>query len=175
MDRHATITAGCSAGRGAAGRQPRRPALRLARDGDAARVAATIETTEGPVSDEVWATALALPGGGTVVIGHDTDEIDRVRKTTLRAMGLGLAPALLLSGLGGLMLASRARRRLAVTEAALAEVMRGDLRRRLPVGARGDEFDRLAGNVNGCSTRSSGWWRKSAASVTRSRTTCARR
>lgn len=149
MDRHATHYGGVFGPDGArrAGNLVALPS-RLARDGDAARVAATIETTEGPVSDEVWATALALPGGGTVVIGHDTDEIDRVRKTTLRAMGLGLAPALLLSGLGGLVLASRARRRLAVTEAALAEVMRGDLRKRLPVGARGDEFDRLAGNVN---------------------------
>ncbi|MGM9458246.1 HAMP domain-containing protein, partial [Lacticaseibacillus rhamnosus] len=47
-----------------------------------------------------------------------------------------------------LFLAGRARRRLAATEAALDRVMRGDLRQRLPVDGRGDEFDRLAGNVN---------------------------
>jgi signal transduction histidine kinase len=45
-------------------------------------------------------------------------------------------------------LTSRARRRLAATEAAVAEVMRGDLRTRLPVGPQDDEFDRLTRNVN---------------------------
>ncbi|MFH6783885.1 MULTISPECIES: sensor histidine kinase [Methylobacterium] len=149
MDRHATHYGGVFGRDGVrrAGNLVARPAG-LADDGDAARVGATIETADGPIADEIWATALALPDGGTVVIGHDTDEIDRVRTTTLRAMSLGLVPALLLSGLGGLVLASRARRRLAATEAALAEVRRGDLRRRLPVGTRDDEFDRLARDVN---------------------------
>ncbi len=120
----------------------------LARDGDAYRVSATVDVAGRTLADEIWAAALALPDGGTVVIAHDSDEIDRVRMTTLRALGLGLVPTLMLSGLGGLLLARRARGRLAATEAALAEVMRGDLRKRLPVGTRGDEFDRLAGNVN---------------------------
>ena len=120
----------------------------LPRDGDAHRVSATVDVAGRTLDDEIWAAALTLPDGGTVVIAHDADEIDRVRVTTLRALGLGLVPTLLLSGLGGLLLARRARRRLAATEAALAEVMRGDLRKRLPVSGRGDEFDRLAGNVN---------------------------
>jgi signal transduction histidine kinase len=121
---------------------------RLPRDGDAYRVDANVDIAGRRLDDEIWAAALALPDGSTVVTAHDADEIDRVRSTTLRALGLGLVPTLALSGLGGLLLARRARRRLAATEAALAEVMRGDLRRRLPVGSRGDEFDRLAGNVN---------------------------
>jgi signal transduction histidine kinase len=40
------------------------------------------------------------------------------------------------------------RRRLAATQIALDRVMQGDLRQRLPIGERGDEFNRLAGNVN---------------------------
>ncbi|MBE7198052.1 MAG: HAMP domain-containing protein [Parafilimonas terrae] len=120
----------------------------LARDGDAYRVSAIVQVASRRLDDEIWAAALPLPDGSTVVIAHDSDEIDRVRVTTLRALGLGLVPTLALSGLGGLLLARRGRRRLAATEAALAEVMRGDLRRRLPVGNRGDEFDRLAANVN---------------------------
>ena len=121
---------------------------RLPRDGDAYRVSAVVQVAGRRLDDEIWAAALPLPDGSTVVIAHDSDEIDRVRVTTLRALGLGLVPTLALSGLGGLLLARRGRRRLAATEAALAEVMRGDLRRRLPVGKRGDEFDRLAANVN---------------------------
>ena len=53
-----------------------------------------------------------------------------------------------LQALGGLLLTSRARRRLAATEAAVAEVMRGDLGKRLPVGPGDDEFDRLTRTVN---------------------------
>lgn len=117
-------------------------------DGDAYRVNATVEVGGHRLADEIWAAALALSGGGTVVIAHDTDDIDTVRVTTLRALGLGLLPMLALSGIGGIVLARRGRRRLAATEAALAEVMRGNLGKRLPVGGRGDEFDRLAGNVN---------------------------
>jgi signal transduction histidine kinase len=120
----------------------------LPRDGDAYRVNATVEVGGRNLADEIWAAALALSGGGTVVIAHDTDDIDTVRVTTLRALGLGLLPMLALSGIGGFVLARRGRRRLAATEAALAEVMRGNLGKRLPVGGRGDEFDRLAGNVN---------------------------
>jgi signal transduction histidine kinase len=120
----------------------------MPRDGDAYRVGATVAIGGQTLHDEIWAGALALPNGDVAVIGHDADEVDRVRQTTLRALGLGLAPTLALAMAGGLFLAGRARRRLAATEAALAQVTRGDLRHRLPVGLRGDEFDRLAGNVN---------------------------
>lgn len=120
----------------------------LARDGEAYRVGARVDIAGHRLDDEIWAAALALADGSTVVVAHDADEIDRVRTRSLRALGLGLVPTLVLSGLGGLLLAGRARRRLAATEAAVAQVMRGDLGRRLPVGRHGDEFDRLAGNVN---------------------------
>ncbi len=117
-------------------------------DGDAYRVAAKVELGQRTIRDEMWAASLALPDGSVAVIGHDSDELDRVRDMSVRALGLGLVPTLVLSMAGGLLLAGRARRRLAATEAALDRVMRGDLRQRLPVDGRGDEFDRLAGNVN---------------------------
>ncbi len=120
----------------------------MPRDGEAYRVAATVAIGIHTLHDEIWAGALALPNGDIAVVGHDADEVDRVRETTLRALGLGLAPTLALAMAGGLVLAVRGRRRLAATEAALAQVTGGDLRQRLPVGPLGDEFDRLAGNVN---------------------------
>ena len=117
-------------------------------DGNAHRADAKVGTAKGRRDEEMWASALGLPDGSTVVIAHDTDEIDRVQARTLRALGLGLVPTLALSALGGALLAGRARRRVAATEAAVAQVMRGDLDQRLPVGDAGDEFDRLAGYVN---------------------------
>lgn len=117
-------------------------------DGDAYRVDATVEISQQTIRDKIWAASLALPDGSIAVIGHDSDELDRVQDMTMRALGLGLAPTVALSVAGGLFLAGRARRRLAATEEAMDRVMRGDLRQRLPVGTRGDEFDRLAGHVN---------------------------
>lgn len=117
-------------------------------DGDPYRVGAMVELAQQRIHDEIWAASLALPDGSVAVIGHDSDELDRVQGMTMRALGVGLAPTLALSMVGGLFLAGRARRRLAATEAAMDRVMRGELRTRLPVGTRGDEFDRLAGNVN---------------------------
>ncbi|MGU3661471.1 MULTISPECIES: ATP-binding protein [unclassified Methylobacterium] len=149
MDVHATHYGGLFAPDGTrrAGNLGALPA-RLARDGDAYRVSATVDLAGRSLQDEIWAAALALADGSTVVIAHDTDEIDRVKATILRALGLGLVPTLALSALGGLLLTSRARRRLAATEAAVAEVMRGDLGKRLPVGLGDDEFDRLTRTVN---------------------------
>ncbi|WP_457107173.1 ATP-binding protein [Methylobacterium sp. P5_C11] len=149
MDVHATHYGGLFAPDGTrrAGNLGALPA-RLPRDGDAYRVSATVDLAGRSLQDETWAAALALADGSTVVMAHDTDEIDRVKATTLRALGLGLVPTLALSALGGLLLTSRARRRLAATEAAVAEVMRGDLGKRLPVGPHDDEFDRLTRTVN---------------------------
>ncbi len=120
----------------------------LSLDGDAYRAEAKVGIGGRRLDEEMWSAGLKLPDGGVVVVAHDTDEIDRIKATTLRALGLGLVPTLALSIAGGVLLAGRARRRLAATEAAVAEIIRGDLRKRLPIGEAGDEFDRLAGNVN---------------------------
>ncbi len=61
------------------------------------RVSATVDLAGRSLQDEIWAAALALADGSTVVIAHDTDEIDRVKATILRALGLGLVPTLALS------------------------------------------------------------------------------
>ena len=117
-------------------------------DGEARRVDADVTIGDRRLGDQIWASGSKLTDGSVVVIGHDTDEVDRVQTRAIRAAALGIAPTLILSGLGGILLAGRARRRLASTELAVARVMQGDLRQRLPIGKADDEFDRLAGNVN---------------------------
>ena len=135
-------------GRRLAGNLEARPAD-LPLDGEVHRIGTQVAIAGRRLHEELWSAARSLDDGTVVVVAHDTDEIDRAKATVIRALGLALVPTLAFSILGGVLLAGRARRRLAATEAAVARVMRGDLRQRLPVGQAGDEFDRLARNVNG--------------------------
>ena len=118
-------------------------------DGQVQRIGTQVAIAGRRLREELWSASMALSDGSVVVVAHDTDEIDRAKATVIRALGLALVPTLAFSMLGGVLLAGRARRRLAATEAAVARVTRGDLRQRLPVGEAGDEFDRLAWDVNG--------------------------
>lgn len=118
-------------------------------DGEVRRIGMQVSIAGRRLREDLWSAAMAMGDGTVVVVAHDTDEIDRAKATVIRALGLALGPTLTFSILGGILLAGRARRRLATTEAAVARVMRGDLRQRLPVGGAGDEFDRLAEDVNG--------------------------
>jgi len=118
-------------------------------DGEVHRIGTQVAIAGRRLHEELWSAARSLEDGTVVVVAHDTDEIDRAKATVIRALGLALVPTLAFSILGGVLLAGRARRRLASTEAAVARVMRGDLHQRLPVGEAGDEFDRLARDVNG--------------------------
>ncbi|WP_419953555.1 ATP-binding protein [Methylobacterium sp.] len=131
-----------------AGNLDARPA-NLPLDGEVRRIGTEVAIAGRRLHEDLWSAAVALGDGTVVVVAHDTDEIDRAKATVIRALGLALVPTLAFSILGGVLLAGRAKRRLASTEAAVARVMRGDLRQRLPVGEAGDEFDRLARDVNG--------------------------
>ncbi len=119
----------------------------MPRDGEAYRVAATVAIGIHTLHDEIWAGAWPFrtatsPSSGTM----PTRSTGSARRPCGPSASAG--PTLALAMAGGLVLAVRGRRRLAATEAALAQVTGGDLRQRLPVGPLGDEFDRLAGNVN---------------------------
>ncbi|MGU3282481.1 ATP-binding protein [Methylobacterium mesophilicum] len=131
-----------------AGNLDARPAD-LPLDGEVRRIGTEVAIAGRRLHEDLWSAAVDLSDGTVVVVAHDTDEIDRAKATVIRALGLALVPTLAFSILGGVLLAGRAKRRLASTEAAVARVMRGDLRQRLPVGEAGDEFDRLARDVNG--------------------------
>lgn len=92
--------------------------------------------------------AQPLPGGGALVVGRDLTAA-RALEQRLLASAFWVGGAVLLLGLGGGLLIGRSvARRAAAMEAALAAVQGGDLDRRLPVRAGGDEFDRLAGRIN---------------------------
>lgn len=149
-DLHSVHFAGLFTADGArlAGNLDARPAD-LPLDGEVRRIGTEVAIAGRRLHEDLWSAAVVLSDGTVVVVAHDTDEIDRAKATVIRALGLALVPTLAFSILGGVLLAGRAKRRLASTEVAVARVMRGDLRQRLPVGEAGDEFDRLARDVNG--------------------------
>jgi signal transduction histidine kinase len=97
----------------------------------------------------VRGVAERLPDGRLLVLGYDIDEVDEVQGTVLRALGLGLLPAALLSLLSGTLLAHRGQRRIVAMHEATGRIRQGQLRERLPTRGTQDELDKLAAAVNG--------------------------
>ena len=92
--------------------------------------------------------AAPLPAGGVLVVGRDLS-LARALEQRLLAGALWVGGAMLVLGLaGGWLIGRSVARRAAAMDAVLAAVQRGELDRRLAVGAGGDEFDRLAARIN---------------------------
>lgn len=109
--------------------------LRLERAGD------------GPGA-EALALGTRLPGGAFLAVARDLAPVRDLEARLLGAAGWVGGAALLLGLLGGALMGRGVSRRAAAMEAALAAVDAGDIGRRLPARAGGDEFDRLAGRIN---------------------------
>lgn len=92
-----------------------------------------------------------LAQGGLFIIAQDAHALEELRELIVRAFGWGAGATLLLAGIGGGIMVWRVRHRIEVINRASERIMGGDLSERLPVSSRGvpgDEFDRLADNLN---------------------------
>ena len=94
------------------------------------------------------AIALPLPDGATLFLGRSAADIDEIDEIVKRAMALTAVPAALLALAGGALVSLGTLRRVEAVRHACAQVMGGEFSRRLPVGRRRDEFDRLSEMVN---------------------------
>ncbi|GAA0335178.1 ATP-binding protein [Sphingomonas oligophenolica] len=101
-----------------------------------------IDPVEGP--DPARAYAHDLPGGLRLVVATDSAPVERMDATILWLFSGAFVLVLLLGLAGALLLGSYLRRRLARISGTAQAIVSGDLERRVPVGARGDEFDELA-------------------------------
>jgi len=108
---------------------------------------------ERPVGGELRTHAararhLVLSDGGHLLVGRDIEDrrqmTERLRDSVLWA----LAITLVLGLAGGVLVGRRLLRRVEAISQASREIMAGDLTRRVPEGAAGDELDQLAGSVN---------------------------
>ena len=92
--------------------------------------------------------AVRLGDGGLLVVARDVDEVDDFRETLLAGAAWTVAATLLLAvGVGALMGRFVLGRIDAVTATA-ARIVAGDLGHRVPLSGSGDEFDRLAAQIN---------------------------
>ncbi len=91
---------------------------------------------------------LELPGGYRVMTWKDVAEDERALRSLTGQAWTIIAMVLLLAGASGAILSQRFIRRVDALNAVAHGVMAGDLGRRAPRTASGDELDTLSGNLN---------------------------
>ena len=89
-----------------------------------------------------------LPSGFRLLVGRDVEDRQRIGEVMWRALLLSLLLVGVLGCLGGWFVTRRVLKRIDGMTATTETIMSGDLSRRLQVSGTGDEFDRLALNVN---------------------------
>jgi signal transduction histidine kinase len=94
------------------------------------------------------AQIISLPNGMRILVGRDLGEPERFRQVVQRSLKFALA----MMGIGAFLIwyfvGRRALKRIDTMSLASTRIMGGDLTGRLPVSGSGDEFDRLALNLN---------------------------
>jgi signal transduction histidine kinase len=122
---------------------------------------------QAPVTDEGWtgfrlrdwggdrseehearARTFVLRGDLHLLVGRDVRELEATRRLILDALAWGLAITAALALGVGLLMSSRVMRRIEAINQTSREIMEGDLSRRVPTLSSGDDFDRLAANLN---------------------------
>lgn len=92
--------------------------------------------------------ARRLPSGEILVVGRDINQLREIRRIIASAL-IWSGLLMILAGLaGGAAFSLGPIRRLRELQAASHDIAAGDLNRRMPASARGDELDMFAGTVN---------------------------
>jgi signal transduction histidine kinase len=101
-----------------------------------------------PVQHSARALHMKLAGGYRLLVGNDTRTQDRFAAAVIQALFWSLAATLGL-GLGvGVLMSRKTLARLEAINTGAERIRRGEVRHRMPVGSGGDEYDRLAANLN---------------------------
>lgn len=109
---------------------------------------ATLEDTENFEPRRVRMRYFLLPGNFHLVVGRDVSQRLKIERLIMDALIWGLGLTVVLGGVGGLLTSRWMLKRIDVINKASREIMGGDLTRRIPTRGAGDEFDRLADNLN---------------------------
>jgi len=108
---------------------------------------------EGMVSDTSDDHALRALGrrlgdGSFLLVARDIFDLDEFNDLLERTFGIGFLVTLVVGFGSGAVVSHGLLRRLEAISRTTREIMAGDLSRRIPVGARNDDFDRLSSSVN---------------------------
>jgi signal transduction histidine kinase len=109
----------------------------------------TVFVPDGYDVDEArWVKSVWLPDGSWLSAATTTETYHDVTELMLAGAAWTVAIGLPLALLSGALLSRWVLHRLAPIAATAGQVGRGDLGRRAPLAGTGDEFDRLAGDIN---------------------------
>ncbi|HJO98017.1 MAG: HAMP domain-containing sensor histidine kinase [Rhodospirillales bacterium] len=97
-----------------------------------------------------------LADGFHLLVGRDTTERSAFRKRMTEALLGALALSVALGAAGGLLMGRHVLRRIDAINRTSRGILGGDLKRRVPIGGSGDEFDQLAHNLNAMLDRIAG-------------------
>ena len=94
------------------------------------------------------ARVFALDGGLRLLVGRDIRERLEIAARIRQSLAWGMAITVALAALGGIFISRSMLRRIEAINQTSRDIMAGSLSRRVPVRGTGDEFDRLADNLN---------------------------
>lgn len=100
------------------------------------------------VEYEVVARQIALPDGGRVLVGRDTEDIDEREELVGRALIWGSGITVGVGIAGGVLMSLAVGRRIEAVGGTARRIIDGDLAQRIPLQGTDDDFDRLAGTLN---------------------------
>lgn len=109
-----------------------------------------IQDPDSPHGESYRARArqIELTGGFRLLVGQDVQEQQRLRGLMVEALAWGLALTLALGLIGGILMSRTTLQRIETINRTSRGIIGGDLSRRIPTRGAGDEFDRLAQNLN---------------------------
>lgn len=94
------------------------------------------------------AQVFLVRNGLRLLVGRDVRDLEATRALIRDALGWGFAMTAALALLGSWLISASLTRRLDAINQISREIMEGDLARRIPLNGSGDDFDRLAVNLN---------------------------
>ncbi len=89
-----------------------------------------------------------LPGGATLIVGRDMQDLNEVRVLIGRAVIIGAMLAALLAVGGTLVFRNQLEKRIWAIRQATLDIEAGNLSRRIALSGNRDEFDRLGADIN---------------------------
>jgi signal transduction histidine kinase len=99
-------------------------------------------------ADTGRAIGVSLGNGKRLIVATDLEPVEQIDRTVITLFGAGFAGVVLLGLAAAMVLGGYLRRRLETLSSSAETIIGGDISHRMPLSARNDEFDRLAGTLN---------------------------